>query len=164
MAVTMSNATIDNTERESFLNSEVDTSVTAGGAQLNTVTNREGGIFGLFGRDVTSTTGAKLAGVTPQFAQHVKSAIDDYISSIDYWLNQIQDTNSNVAFKGEAISAALSSFVSSIREVANSFTNKLKIAEQQIIDSVDLAYKTQDEHVSGEMNTDSSNVSGTAIN
>ena len=63
---------------------------------------------------------------------NVSNEIDTYVSEIDGYLDQLQDANSEVAFKGEAVKAALTKFVDSVREVAKSYTAKLKAAEAAV--------------------------------
>jgi hypothetical protein len=62
---------------------------------------------------------------------------------------------SNVAFQGEGVSAALQKFIAAVQQVANDYATRLKDAEQQIINSVHDVYTQQDTHLSGELGADS---------
>ena len=148
MPITMSGATIDTSERDSLLSSTVDTSVVAGGATANT-----SGILW-----AQEATGSNLAGITDTFAQNVCGKIDDYKTAISTALGELQNVESNEAFKGSAISTALSKFVESVREVGNNYITKLSSAEAQIINSVQSAYSTQDTDLSGSLNADAGNL------
>lgn len=166
MAITQSRATVDTTERENLRSSNVDTSITTGGAELNTTS--PGGIVG-FVNNVTDnsfgveTTGATLAGVTPTFAQNVCTEIDNYKAAVLEYLNRLEAANSSVAFQGEGVKAALTTFINSVRDVATSYLNKLSEAEQDIINSVQAAYSTQDTDLASEMNSDSTQLQNTSI-
>lgn len=152
MAITMSGATIDTSERDNLLSSNVDGSVVSGGATANTQAT---GFLGLGGRE---TTGAALAGITESFAANVSAAIDAYKERIQTELSKLEAVESNAAFKGTAVSSALSKFVVSVREVGTNYIDKLSAAEKQIIDSVNAAYSTQDTDLSGNLNSDASSI------
>lgn len=154
MPITMSGATIDTSERDSLLSSTVDTSVVSGGATANT-TSAWYDPAKLFTEEAT---GAPLAGITDTFAQNVCGKIDEYKTTISTALSELQNVESNEAFKGSAISAALSKFVESVREVGNNYITKLSSAEAQIINSVQAAYSTQDTDLSGSLNADAGNL------
>ena len=153
MAVTMSGATVDTTERDALLSSTVDAGITGGGATLNT--------DGFFGRG--ATTGAKLAGVTASFASNVSSAIDDYCAEVDAKVEELSKAEVNTAFKGSAIEAALNNFVESVKTTAKSYTSKLKAAESEIINSVAKAYETQDTDISGNLASDGSTLESNVV-
>lgn len=154
MPITMSGATIDTSERDSLLSSTVDTSVVSGGATANT--QSVGGLAGVFG--AREASGSNLAGITSSFATNVCGKIDDYKTAISTALGELQNVESNEAFKGSAISAALSEFVESVRKVGNNYITKLSSAEAQIINSVQSAYSTQDTDLSGSINADAGNL------
>jgi len=147
MAISMSSATVDQSERENLLSSNVDSSVTAGGATANT----SGGFFGLGAKE----SGASIAGITEDFAKNVKKEIDTYIEDINTEVESLSNPEVNQAFKGAGVEGALKNFVNSVKQVAKDYTNRLKVAEQQIIDSVGAAYVTQDTDISGNLKSDS---------
>lgn len=153
MAITMSGATVDTTERDALLSSTVDAGVTSGGATLNT-----GGPFGLGG-----TTGATLAGVTASFASNVSTAIDEYCAEIDAKVEELSQVEVNTAFKGSAIESALNNFIESVKTTAKSYTSKLKEAEAEIINSVAKTYETQDTDISGNLASDGSTLESNII-
>lgn len=153
MAITMSGATVDTTERDALLSSTVDAGVTSGGATLNT-----GGLFGLGG-----TTGATLAGVTASFASNVSTAIDEYCAEVDAKVEELSQAEVNTAFKGSAIEAALNNFIESVKTTAKSYTSKLKAAESEIINSVAKAYETQDTDISGNLASDGSTLESNVV-
>lgn len=148
MAITMSGATVQTGERDSLLASTIDGSVASGGATANTQGT------GLFGLGQQEATGASLAGITADFAANVSNAIDNYCTNVNSKIAALQNVESNVAFRGTGITAALTRFIESVKTVAESYTNKLKLAEQEITASVATAYATQDTDLSGNMNTD----------
>ena len=51
-------------------------------------------------------------------------------------------------------------FIVKVKEVANSYLDKLSAAEQEIINSVNAAYDTQDTDLSGDLGADSSTLDG----
>lgn len=151
MAISMSGATVDMTERDKLLSSSVDASGSYGGEIANT---------NWFG----TMTGKTLAGVSPSFAANVASAIDNYAETVMTNLNNVQTAvDSGVAFKGEGISKALDSFIASVKDVSISYLNKLKDAETQIINSVQKAYETQDTDLSSNLGSDGSNLESNSI-
>ena len=132
MSITQSGATVDTTTRDQLLNDEV-------GKEYYDFT-------------LSAKKGAKLAGITASFAANVKDEIDTYIENVDAKIAEIEAIESTGAFQGEAISGALKTFVESVKHVATEYTAKLKAAEQQIIDSVETAYRTQDTDLSDSLN------------
>ena len=143
MAISMSGAEVDTSQRDALLGSNVNGSVTAGNETANTK--------GWFN---PKPTGAALAGVTANFAGHVCAEIDDYIRSITGHIDAMVAAQSNVAFQGEGVSGALQRFITAVQAVANDYANRLKGAEQQIINSVQEVYTAQDSHLSGELSSD----------
>lgn len=156
MAISMSGAKVQTTERDALLASTIDGSVGTGGATLNTR-----GWGGLFGGEAT---GATLAGVTEQFAAHVSTAIDEYCNNVNQQIASLQNVETNGAFKGAGVTAALTKFVESVKEVAVSYTNKLKAAETEITASVATAYATQDTDLAGNMNADAGTLQSNIVN
>lgn len=148
MAITMSGATVDQSARESLRSSYVE------GISGGETANRT--FFG-------GATGASLAGITDSFATHVSSAIDEYVEKIINDLNKLESVNSQVAFKGAAVNAALSRFVTAVKEVSISYTNKLKEAETEIVNNVHTAYQSQDADLSGNLDADSGALGGNNI-
>lgn len=152
MAISMSGATVDTSERDSLLQSSVDAGVVEGGATANT---QRTGLFGLGGEEAT---GAILAGVTESFAANVSNAIDTYKTNVQTELDKLQAVESNAAFRGSAISQALSNFVNAVRETGAQYLERLSSAETQIINSVAQAYQTQDTDLSSNLNSDSNSI------
>ena len=158
MAISMSGATVETGERDSLLSSTVDTSVTSGGATANTQAT---GFLGLGGREAT---GAALAGVTADFAKNVTTEIDSYCTSVNECIDKLSQVEVNTAFKGSGIEAALNNFIESVKAVAKSYTNKLKNAETEIVNSVAQAYQTQDTDISGDLGSDASTLESNSVN
>ena len=137
MAITMSGATVDSSNREALLNSEVDKNVLG-----NKVNNPFAGpLLTSFVRSGTSG----LAGVTSEFATAVSAAIDKYCQNIESILSKLEAIDSKSAFKGSQIDGALANFVEGVKSSALSYLSKLKAAEQQIVESVQKAYQRADE-------------------
>lgn len=157
MAITMSGATVDTSLRDQLYSNTVN-DVTVGGETANTA--KEGGVdLGLItigGSDVA--TGASLAGIDNEFEKEVIKAINDYIESITDVLGKLDSIASSTAFKGEGINKSLQTFASSVKEVASKYVLALRDAEKAIISGVHAAYKQQDTDISGNLNTDSSNL------
>lgn len=158
MAISMSGATVNTEARDALLSSEIDQSITSGGAEANTQAT---GFLGLGGREAT---GAALAGVTQSFATNVSNEIDTYKSEVQGYLDKLTEAESNVAFKGEAIKASLTKFITSVRNVAKSYLDKLEAAEKQIVDSVKTAYQTQDTDLSQNLDSDSGSLESNTVN
>lgn len=143
MAITMSGATVDSSNRDALLTSVVDTGLLSGGA-------KSGGLF---------NSDAKLAGVTESFATAVSDEIDKYCSNVETILKQLETADSTVAFKGSQVGSALANFIEGVKSSAFDYLKKLKEAEQQIVDSVQKAYTTQDTDLSSNLNSDTSSLS-----
>lgn len=143
MAITMSGATVDSSNRETLLNSEVDKNVLGN----NDISDP----FFLFS--------AGLAGVTSEFATAVSAAIDKYCQNIESVLSKLEAIDSKSAFKGSQIDGALANFVEGVKSSALGYLSKLKAAEQQIVESVQKAYATQDTDISSNLNSDTSSLS-----
>lgn len=150
MSISMSGATVDQSSRDALLASTVD-----GGSTGGVTANTKGGFFGHGG----TASGASLAGVTAEFAAQVSSAIDDYCANVESKLNELNAVESNGAFRGGALTAALSSFITGVKEVSMNYLAKLKEAEQQIVASVGAAYEAQDADLAGNLNSDVGTIS-----
>ena len=153
MSISMSGATVDNSERDTLLANEIDGSVASGGVEANT---SGGWFFGLGGEE----SGAKLAGVTASFATNVSGAIDDYISGVQGCIDNITSADYKVGFQGAGVGDALNTFIESVKTVATTYINQLKDAEQLIITSVGEAYADQDSDLSSNMSTDAGTLEG----
>lgn len=149
MSISMSGATVDQSSRDALLASTVDGGSTGGGVSAN-----KGGPFGLGG-----ASGASLAGVTAEFAAQVSSAIDDYCANVESKLNELNAVESGSAFRGAALTGALSNFITGVKEVSMNYLSKLKDAEQQIVASVGAAYEAQDTDLAGNLNSDVGTIS-----
>ncbi len=158
MSISMSGATIETGERDTLNASSVDASG-FGGETANQQWAPGLAPWQWFN---TEASGATLAGVTASFATNVSNEIDTYVSEIDGYLDQLENANSEVAFKGEAVKAALTKFIDSVKAVAKSYTARLKAAESEIVNSVATAYNTQDSDLSGDLNSDSGSLDGQA--
>ena len=142
MPVTMSEATIDDSTRQNLLNSNVDGVAPAGGlvdAILDGATQN-------------------LVGVTAEFAQHVSSEIESYSSEIKDTLSKLEAVESNSAYQGSGVKAALEKFITGVRDVSYNYLDALAAAEKQIVNSVQQAYQTQDTDIASDMNADTANL------
>lgn len=156
MAITMSQAKIDNSARENLLNSSVDTSIFGGDrAQDSADALAQMTYIGEYG----GGSNAKLAGVTEDFAKGVTEKIESYCANVEAILKNMESTDSKIAFQGAGIENALSAFITGVKESAFSYLDKLKSAEQQIINSVQTAYATQDTDLSSNLASDTSKLS-----
>lgn len=155
MAISMSGDVVETGKRDALLGSSVNGSVTSGGVTANTQSNFNILNPSTWGSGDDPASGAKLAGVTSTFATNVCSAIDTYIQSVTAHINAMEEANSAVAFQGSGVSDALKTFINSVKQVANDYADRLKGAEQEIINSVQDVYTKQDTHLSGELGADS---------
>lgn len=155
MPITMSGATIEDDERQALLNEKVE-GIT-GGVKANVVdiVASSAAASGLNG----TKTGRNIAGVTAQFATHFETACTAYITKVKNDIAKIEAVDASVAFQGTALKGALERFIESVKKVANNFADSLEKAENQIIQSVASAYRTQDTDVAKDLNADSSNLS-----
>lgn len=154
MAITMSQAKIDNSAREDLLNSNVDTTVFGG----NRAQDRAEAVA-LMPVSVGGGTGAKLAGVTEDFAKGVTEKIEDYCTNVEAILKNMESTDSKMAFQGAGIERALSAFITGVKESAFSYLDKLRFAEKQIVYSVSKTYQIQDADLSSNLTSDTSKLS-----
>lgn len=146
MAITMSDATIDDSARQNLHSTQLDGGIVSG----TIVDIPMGGISELF------NPSESLAGITPSFATNVSSAIEDYCSNINGIIGKLEAVESSSAFKGSAIEGSLVKFIESVKQVSLNWVTALKNAEQQIIQQVQKAYETQDTDISGNLNSDAS--------
>ena len=142
MAISMSGATVTTDTRDELLASSIDSSITSGGASPNMQAT---GFLGLGGKEAT---GAALAGITASFASN------EYCTTIDNAIEKLSQVDVNTAFKGTGIEGALNNFIESVKTVAKDYTNKLKAAETEIVNSVAQAYQAQDTDLTGDLGSD----------
>ena len=151
MAINMSDVTIDQSDRQSLLGQSI-SGDGFGGAVANSQTVRNG-FLGLHRSQ--QATGATLAGVTPEFAQAFQTKSDEYCQRVYAEIAKLENVSTNEAFRGTAVSQALSTFIDSVKSVATAYLRKLVAAENQIANSVAQAYSTQDADLSGQLTADS---------
>ena len=102
-----------------------------------------------------------FVGITPEMLSKITTAIDTYSSNLTGILDEMPDAvYYTMAFRGTSIEAAVKNFVSTVKEVCKSYLQNLKEAENQIIESVNKQYAASDEDISGQLNSDSSAISG----
>ena len=145
MAITMSDATIDDSARQTLHSTQLDGGIMPG------IGDFAGNAFG----EVLDPS-ESLAGITPSFATNVSSAIEDYCSNINGIIGKLEAVESSSAFKGSAIEGSLVKFIESVKQVSLNWVTALKNAEQQIIQQVQKAYETQDTDISSNLNSDAS--------
>lgn len=137
MAITMSNAQVDDGQRQSLLGSSV-TDVSVG-----------------------DTSG--FAGIKPDFVNTLTNSISEYITKARAELDKLESVDSNEAFQGTQFQSALTNFVTGVKEVGESYLNALEAAEQQIINSVHTVYESQDQDLGGQLSADAQAVQGQAL-
>lgn len=81
------------------------------------------------------------------FSSAISSAIDEYVNTIKFTLDNLEAQDSKVVFKGTAIWSALKKNIEFVKEVSMSYLNKLKEAEVVIVNSVEKVYSSQDASV-----------------
>lgn len=153
MAITMSQAKIDNSARENLLNSNVDTSVFGGD-----IAQGRAEAAAMIPMPVGGSS-TKLAGVTEDFAKSVTEKIEDYCTNVEAILKNMESTDSKIAFQGVGIERALSAFITGVKESAFSYLDKLRFAEKQIVYSVSKTYQIQDADLSSNLTSDTSKLS-----
>lgn len=146
MSISMSDAQVHDDHRQSFLSSNVNTEVIQGGEELNQTSS----ILG------SNPTGKPLAGITSAFATNVVAKIDDYIEGINATLEKLNTADPEIGIKGGAVDVAIKHFVLAVKQEAKNYTDKLRVAETQIINSVSVAYGTQDSDLGANLQSDSS--------
>lgn len=100
---------------------------------------------------------AAVAGVTPDMANNIKAGLDSYVASINEAKKSLIDTvnaalTNKTIFQGE-VNSALSDFVTSVDTTINTYISGLVAAEQDIVNSVAAAYKTNDSTMQTNINT-----------
>lgn len=131
MAIQMNGTTITSEERDAFKTMEV-TSFT------NPFSDNSGSV-----------------GITATFATNVNAKIEELKTNVNDKIGEIQNTQNDAAIKGEKVQAGISKFIDGVISTANSFNAALSKAEQAIINSVEGAYKTQDESLEANLTADS---------
>lgn len=144
MAISMSQATVDNSKQDQLLGHTVSESVIHG--------------------DYLDAENIAAAGITQDFAQSVCAAIDSYISDINQTLNQLNSLDATAAFRGRFVAGAIETFIDNVKAVSLDYTTALQNAETQIVNSVKSAFQTQDADLSANLGTDSSTIANESIN
>lgn len=101
-----------------------------------------------------------FVGITPEMLSKITGAIDSYSSNLNGILDGMPDTVDYAqAFRGTGVETAVKSFVISVKELCKSYLESLKLAENQIIESVNAQYQASDQDVAGQLNSDTSGIS-----
>lgn len=163
MGITMSDAHIDSSKRDSMLNSKYDFNTLGEGTSFNQkeVVDSEGWLFGLGRKTHNEDTGVDVAGITPQFVESFKSTIQEYCNNVEDALKQLDkvtEVSMDSAIKGAGIKDAVVEFVQAVRSTATAYLNALHESENQIIDSVHAAYQEQDADLSANLRSDASDI------
>lgn len=164
MGISMSNASIDSSKRDSMLNSKYDYNTLGEGTSFNQkeVVDSEGYLFGLIGRKThNEDTGVDVAGITGGFVESFKKTIDDYSANVEEALkklDKVTDVNMDSALKGAGIKDAVVEFVQAVRTTATNYLKALHDAENQIVESVQAAYEQQDKDLSANLKSDASDI------
>lgn len=145
MTVTGSDIRANMASSDSLRSQVIDTTVIG-----DALTGPTGGLFG------NQSVGAALAGVTEAMAQNIAQGIESYESRVRAVLEKLNAVDPSEAFKGSSLTAALNNFVEGVKQVSNNYLNRLTDAENQIVRSVASAYASQDETLSGQLNSDTS--------
>lgn len=148
MAITMSEAKVDDDIRQSLISSSI--AGPSAGSNTSSIT----GIFGGTPVFRSGASGVNLAGIKPDFVNVLTKSIDNYINNADEALSKLTAVDSSSAFQGTQIKTALSNFVTGVREVGKSYLKALGNAENQIINSVHTVYQTQDSDLAGQIASD----------
>lgn len=95
------------------------------------------------------------AGITPQFYRAFSDAFDDYKTVIENDLSELQ-TNPNIhqAFSGTEIEKAVKDLIIAVEQEAHDYLFKLEQAEKTVINSVEKAFKKQQENMGSSMGND----------
>lgn len=105
----------------------------------------------------------ETVGITPEMLSKITTAIDEYVSNLNASLDAMPTAvDYTKAFKGEGVTKAVENFVTSVKEICQSYIISLQQTEQQIIDSVNSHYSASDADLSGQLNSDAANIHGNA--
>lgn len=100
-----------------------------------------------------------IVGITPEMLPKITNAIDEYISNLTTTLEGMPTAvDYTQAFKGEGITKAVETFVTSVKDVCKSYLDALKNAENQIVESVNAQYQASDSDLAGQLNSDASSI------
>ena len=156
MGISMSNASIDSSKRDSMLDSKYDYNTLGEGTnfkQKEVVDNE--------GKTHNEYTGVDVAGITGGFVESFKKTIDDYSANVEEALkklDKVTDVNMDSALKGAGIKDAVVEFVQAVRTTATNYLKALHDAENQIVESVQAAYEQQDKDLSANLKSDASDI------
>lgn len=156
MAVTMSEASIDQSKRQGLLDQNLSRSTLGSGEELNTSFSWGTSEIPMFHFEAD---GNHIAGITADFLPKFQAAVDEYEAEVKNSIEKLNTTKEEYlqnAFKGSAIEEAITSFVTSVKQVANNYLTSLKNAEMQIAQSVQNVYQQQDTDISSNLNKDAS--------
>lgn len=125
---------------------------------------KEGGLFGIGAQD-NSKNANDFVGITPEMLSKITGAIDSYTNQLNSVLDQMPDAvDYTVAFRGTEVENAIKKFVTSVKEVCRSYLENLKLAESQIVESVEAQYKSSDANISEQLNSDVSAIDSSTGN
>ena len=101
-----------------------------------------------------------FVGITPDMLSKITGAIDSYASNLTSILDGMPEAvDYTQGFKGTGVETAVKNFVTTVKEVCKSYLESLKLAENQIIESVNAQYAASDQDIAGQLNSDSSAIS-----
>lgn len=169
MAISKSSYEIETTDRDTLSGANVDVGVVGG--------NAVAGVEALTGWDIDGSDNAinkffskiagkdteTLAGITPQFVEQFTAAMESYIKKVDADIDKLDSANSTIAFAGTDIQKAINNFITGVKNVAKTYTKKLRDAEVQIATSVKAAYEAQDKNTVQELGNDTRTVNNSGV-
>lgn len=161
MAISGGTYTVNNGLQQTF-KSNMDTqnsTVSSVIGNYSSSNKSDGGWFGIGAYD-NSINSHDTVGITPEMLTKITSAIDEYVNNLNATLDAMPTAvDYTQAFKGQGITKAVENFVTTVKDVCKSYIYSLQNVEQQIIKSVEMNYNDSDSDLSGQLNTDSTNIS-----
>lgn len=112
----------------------------------------------------TELDGSAVAGVTPEMASNIGTALESYATSVKTAFKDVFDLVTNAAegstmFQG-SVNTALATFAGDVQETVNSFIDGLSMAEKEIVDAVAKAYLENDTTVAGSVDAQTNAMEG----
>lgn len=106
-----------------------------------------------------------VAGVTPAMASNISTALITYVDAVKTAFAGIVDavhsaTDGKTMFQGDSINNAISTFVTDVKAVAESYMVGLRGAEQEIVDAVAKAYLDNDTTVASSVQSSTDAMEG----
>lgn len=113
-------------------------------------------IFGGISRKITEVQtffkngGTTVVGINVNQIPAMKTAIREYVATVDSALDELKNYDPTVAFKGEEIVLALKEYIDAVKEACSAITSNM-LAFNDKLTEVQIAYEKKDSHTASQI-------------